>query len=190
MSPSPHSRHGLAGALAALATLAAMIMEFAAPASATPPADPPSTSITQCLGTEAITYTPGLTLTSQQVALDASGTLGPCVTTAGTHFSGGQITFSGSGSLSCSIGGSSAGSAHIVWSGGETSVFAYRGAVSLRPGGVTVLVLTGTVTSGAFTGEKVLSTITLASTDLVACLTPQGLTSTSGPITLDINPLI
>lgn len=183
------SRRRSAGASLATLVLTAFLLltaGLAVPAVAGPPAD----SVVQCLGTEAITYTPGLKLTPQQVSLDAHGTLGPCVSTAGSDFSGGQIAFSGSGELSCSVGGSSSGTATVSWLGGEKSRFTYQGAVSLRPDGVTVLVLTGSVTSGAFAGESVVNTIILASADLTACLSTQGLTNTSGPITLDINPLV
>ncbi|MGW7274439.1 hypothetical protein ACWGH5_28390 [Streptomyces sp. NPDC054864] len=51
---------------------------------------------------------------------------------------------------------------------------------------MTVLLLTGTVTSGDYAGHKLVATITLLSTDITACLNPSGLTSSSGPITITI----
>ena len=60
------------------------------------------------------------------------------------------------------------------------------GSINLKPDGETVFVLTGTVTGGLFAGETVVQTKILLSTDLTACLTPQGLTSVSGPITLTV----
>ncbi|MFF5438895.1 hypothetical protein [Streptomyces achromogenes] len=177
------------GAAAAFA-LTLTSAPFSSAAVPVPVTLPSADSVVQCAGTEAITYEPGLTLTPRQVTLRAEGTLGPCVTLAGSDYSGGQITFQGSGYLSCSVGGSSSGTAEITWLGGERSRFTFQGAVSLRPDGVTILVLTGEVTSGAFVGEKVVNTITLASSDLTDCLTASGLTSTSGPITLNINPLV
>lgn len=151
-------------------------------------ADEP-TPLVECLGTESITYTPGLTTTARDVDLAAQGTVAPCVSVLGPDFAGGQITFDGSGSLSCLAGGNSTGAGTIAWNGGQESEFTYTGGVSLRPLGVTVLVLTGEVTDGAFEGAGMLTTITLASLDLLACLSPQGVTSTGGPITVNINPL-
>lgn len=197
-SPAPTpgrrpSRDAVRRLASPLAAATALLFAAALPAAASTPAPaaaPASTAVVQCAGTEAITYTPGLTTVPQQVRLSAQGTLGPCATTAGPDFSDGRIAFSGAGQLSCTVGGSSSGTAAITWTGGERSAFTYQGAVSLRPDGVTVLVLTGTVTSGSFAGEHVVNTITLASTDLTACLSSRGLTATSGPITLNVNPLI
>ncbi|WP_405657914.1 hypothetical protein OG379_00140 [Streptomyces sp. NBC_01166] len=49
-----------------------------------------------------------------------------------------------------------------------------------------MLVLTGEVTSGDYTGATVIETVVLASTDLTACLSPAGLTSVSGPFTVSL----
>ncbi|MFC9735980.1 hypothetical protein ACFWGM_35000 [Streptomyces roseolus] len=172
-----------ATSLAAAAAIGTVVLG-PRPAAAT---EPPTPASITCLGTEAITYTPGLQFTPRNVTLQADGTLGPCVPLPNVgNFSSGSITFQGSGSLSCSIGGNSSGTANIAWNNGRSSTFSFAGAVSLRPGGVTVLVLTGTVTQGAFKEKTVTNTITLLSTDLTACATPAGLTNTSGPITLTI----
>ncbi|UJW31003.1 hypothetical protein L3Q67_38380 [Saccharothrix sp. AJ9571] len=52
--------------------------------------------------------------------------------------------------------------------------------MNLKPGGTTVLVLTGTVTAGLFNGATVVQTKVLPVTSLTACLTPEGITSSSG----------
>lgn len=173
--------------MVAMATVsAATVMLTASPAAAA--------DLVSCpLGTEAITYTPGLRLPAippappnPPVSLAATGTLVSCVSADQNHTSG-TITFAGAGPLTC-LGGNSTGTGQVTWSdpGTTPSSFSFSGGVSLRPNGVTVLVLTGTVTAGDFTGAAVANTIVLASTDLTACLTPQGLTTTSGPITFTL----
>ncbi|MFI2644303.1 hypothetical protein [Streptomyces sp. NPDC018610] len=87
--------------------------------------------------------------------------------------------------LNC-LGGDSTGTGKVTWSnpGTTPSRFTFTGGISLRPDGVTVLVLTGHVTSGDYQGSTLINAIVLASTDLTACLTPQGLTTISGTISL------
>lgn len=160
---------------------------------ASPPAAATTALVTCPLGTESITYTPGLKLPAlppappnPSVSLSSTGTLAACVS-LDLHHTSGTITFSGGGPLTC-LGGNSSGSGRVTWAnpGTTPSDFAFTGGVSVRPDGVTVLVLTGSVTAGDFTGAAVVNTIVLASTDLTACLTPAGLTTSSGPITLTL----
>jgi hypothetical protein len=49
-----------------------------------------------------------------------------------------------------------------------------------------VLVATGPVTSGDFAGRTIVNTVVITSTDLLACTTPGGLTSTAGPFLVNI----
>ncbi|MFD3741871.1 hypothetical protein ACFWVB_39490 [Streptomyces microflavus] len=180
-------RTRLAAIFTAALTAAGALIAAAPPATA-------ATSLVTCpLGTETITYTPGLRLPAlppappnPSVSLNASGTLGACVSLDLQHTSG-TITFTGAGPLTC-LGGNSSGSGRVTWSnpGTTPSDFTFTGGVSVRPNGVTVLVLSGSVTAGDFTGAAVVNTIVLASTDLTACLTPAGLTTSSGPITLTL----
>ncbi|WP_181792705.1 hypothetical protein [Streptomyces sp. WELS2] len=101
--------------------------------------------------------------------------------TAGTYH------FAGSGNLNC-LGGSSAGSGQIAWSdpGTRPSRFTFTSTLAVRPDGTTVLVSTGPVTAGDYAGHTITNTVVITSTDLLACTTPSGLTSTAGPFLINI----
>ncbi|HSV65301.1 MAG TPA: hypothetical protein VLJ59_05255 [Mycobacteriales bacterium] len=130
------------------------------------------------------TYTPGLTFTERPTSFNTSGALGPCVSSDLTHTSG-TYTAEGNGSLSC-VGGSTTGSGQIAWNGNRHSDFTFTGAISLRPSGETVLVITGTITSGDYTGHTLTEVIVLATTQPTDCFTVSGLTSVSGPLVFTI----
>lgn len=173
-------------ALALTTGLLALGTCLAAPASAAPAAED---GLVSCpLGVQNTSYTPGLTLTTPapHVEVDSSGTLGPCVSTDLGH-TGGTYEFEGSGDLNC-LGGGSAGTGRITWSdpGTVPSRFTYTGTLALRPNGTTVLVATGPVTSGDYAGRTIVSTIVITSTDLLACASPSGLTSASGPFLVTV----
>ncbi|MFI7386398.1 hypothetical protein [Streptomyces sp. NPDC049813] len=172
-----------AAALSALLLATAGLFLSGAPAHA-------SIDLVTCpVGTETTTYSPGLkypATPAPNVSLHATGTVGPCVS-LDLHHTSGSVSFTGSGPLNC-LGGNSSGTGALNWTdaGAATTHFTFTGGVSLRPNGVTVLVLTGNVTSGDYSGHTVLVTITLLSTDLTACLGPAGLTSSSGPLTVTV----
>lgn len=174
----------------ATAALSALLLAMAGLSlSAAAPAQAAVDLVTCPLGTESTTYSPGLkypTTPAPNVSFNATGTVGPCVSLDLNHTSG-AVSFTGSGPLNC-LGGNSSGTGAIDWAnaGAATTHFAFTGGLSLRPNGVTVLLLTGTVTSGDYAGHKLVATITLLSTDITACLSPSGLTSSSGPITITI----
>ncbi|MEU1056079.1 hypothetical protein ABZ397_26455 [Streptomyces sp. NPDC005876] len=140
------------------------------------------------LGVQSTTYTPGLTYTTPppQVDVDVTGTLGPCVSTDLSHTAG-TYTFSGSGNLNC-LTGSSVGIGKITWAnpGTQPSRFSQSYSIALRPNGTTVLVSSGPIISGDYAGHTIVITIVLTSTDLLACLTPQGMTNTSGPFLVTV----
>lgn len=171
-------------ALSATTTIILAALTFPGAASAQA-----SVNLVTCpLGSQTTTYAPGLKLASPapNVSLKSAGNLGPCVALDLQHTSA-SYTFNGTGQLNC-LGGNSAGIGKIDWTdpGTTPSTYSYTAGISLRPDGVTVLVFTGTITSGDYTGQSLLSTVVLASTDLTACLSPSGLTSVSGPFTLSI----
>ncbi|MEW2580962.1 hypothetical protein [Streptomyces syringium] len=53
-----------------------------------------------------------------------------------------------------------------------------------------VTVSTGTITAGKFTGAAVVTEVTLFASSVSACLTPEGLTSASGPTTVTVTRLV
>ncbi|MEV6251309.1 hypothetical protein AB0M38_34885 [Streptomyces sp. NPDC051742] len=145
-------------------------------------------ALLECPGYETATYEPGLTLAPRQVALSASGAIGPCVGLPLDHTNG-TISFTGNGSLSCT-GGSSTGNGRINWTNPQSSssTFDFTAGVGLRPGGVSVLVLTGEIKSGDFKDSTIIFEIVLVPgvSQTLECLTPQGLTTSSGLVNLQI----
>lgn len=135
------------------------------------------------LGTQVGTYSPGLTLLPREVGFTATGTLASCVSPAHPEITGGNFASSGRGSLSC-LTGSTSNTTVYHWNTGQNSTVVGDFAVNLKPGGTTVLVLVGTVTAGLFEGATVAQTKVMPATNLPDCLTPQGLTSVSGPVSL------
>lgn len=131
------------------------------------------------LGTQVGTYSPGMTLLPRQIEFTATGTLGACVSPSHPEITGGTFTSLVVGTFSC-LSGSTSNISTYHWNNGQSSVVEGGFEVNLKPGGTTVLILTGTVIDGLFEGATVVQTKVLPATDLVACLTPEGLTSVSG----------
>ncbi|MFI8949754.1 hypothetical protein ACIGO6_24920 [Streptomyces sp. NPDC053750] len=165
--------------------LGASVVLPAAPATAAADDD----GVVTCpLGVQSTSYSPGLTLATPAPHVDvhSSGTLGPCVSTDLQHTAG-TYTFDGSGNLNC-LGGGSAGTGKIVWADPATqpSHFTFTSSLALRPNGTTVLVATGPITQGDYTGHTIVNTVVITSLDLLACATPGGLTTTSGPFAVTV----
>lgn len=138
-----------------------------------------------CPGTESVTFTPGLLLTTQQVTVHTSRQWGPCVSSDPTVSSGSDAeTFVNT--ISClSLAAAGTGTLTFTWSNKHTSTFAFTKTVS-HPVGQTVVTYTGNITAGEFAGDSVLETITGAAVDLTACLAPPGITSTFGVAVLEV----
>ncbi|MBB5957258.1 hypothetical protein FHS29_003851 [Saccharothrix tamanrassetensis] len=134
------------------------------------------------LGTQVGTYSPGMTLLPRQIDFNATGTLGGCLSPSHPDITGATFTSQVSGTFSC-LAGSTTNTSTYHWNTGHSSTVQGGFEVNLKPGGTTVLVLTGTVVAGLFQGATVVQTKVLPATDLTACLTPQGLTSVSGTVT-------
>ncbi|MGD9486089.1 hypothetical protein WDH52_23070 [Streptomyces sp. TRM70308] len=177
----------LTAGVAALFALGLMPTAQAAPA-APVTSSSQQDALLECPGYETTSYKPGLTLTPRQVALSASGSIGPCLGLPPDHTNG-TILFTGNGELSCT-GGNSTGNGRIDWANDQTSssTFDFTAGVGLRPGGDSVLVLTGEVKSGDFQGSTIIIEIILAAapTQTLECLTTDGLDTSSGLVNLQI----
>ncbi|GHE14483.1 hypothetical protein [Streptomyces alanosinicus] len=139
-----------------------------------------------CLvGSQTGHYQPGLAYTVRPTSFTGQGSVSGCVDLTGHGITGATFTTKGSGTASCLTGTVSSLTTYY-WSNGRSSTVKNTGAIEVKPDGITVLVLTGTVESGQFNGSTVVQTKTLLSTDLTACLTPQGLTSAGGPVTVTL----
>ncbi|MBD0745996.1 hypothetical protein BG418_30645 [Streptomyces sp. CBMA152] len=143
--------------------------------------------LTCLVGSQTGHYQPGLTFTPRPTSFTGQGSVSGCVDLTGHGITGASFTTQGSGTASCLTGTVSSRTTYY-WSDGRSSAVRNTGAIEVKPNGITVLVLTGTVESGEFTGATVVQTKTLLSTDLTACLTPQGLTSAGGPVTVTLTP--
>ncbi len=74
---------------------------------------------------------------------------------------------------------SGSGSCTITWNTGETSAISYHRSANYVLGTL-VIVESGTVTAGEFTGNSVAHVVELLNLDLLACLAEPGLTTASG----------
>jgi hypothetical protein len=170
-------------ALLSATALITSTLAMAAPASASSS----SGSVTCPAGVQSTTYNPGLKYAPPApTSVSSTGTLAGCLSTDGNHTAA-SYSFNGSGSLNC-LTGSSSGTGTIDWSdpGTTPSQFTYTSAITVRPNGITVSTLTGPVSSGDYAGNTISATFVLLSTDLLGCITPQGLTNTSGVFTASL----
>lgn len=165
---------GLLGVLVPVSTMGAQ------PASAAP-----LVNISCPVGSQVGTYMPGLTYEPRDVTFSAHGNVSGCVDVSGHGIAGATFASSGQGTASC-LSGSVSNTTTYHWSSGHSSTVQSTGAINLKPNGITVLVLTGTVVSGLFEGATIVQTKTLLNSNLAACATPEGLTSVGGPITLTV----
>ncbi|MER7195397.1 hypothetical protein [Streptomyces flaveolus] len=135
-----------------------------------------------CPAWQTVQYSPGLTLTPQQVAFTSNLTLGPCVSLRHPTITSGTGHFEGSGMLSCLTG--SPGSYDIVyqWNNGSKSTVRYTFTIDAKPAGETVLTAVGSVINGPFTGAIASHTTLAITADATGCLQPGGISSLAGPI--------
>ncbi|MEU6481047.1 hypothetical protein ABZ858_30050 [Streptomyces sp. NPDC047017] len=166
-----------------LAAVVAVVSADTVPAIAAAPSGAALVDVVCPVGSNISTYTPGLTYTSKPTHFTATGQVSGCVSLSNPALTGANLSAAGDGTASCTSG-SFSNTTVYHWNTGQSSTVVGTGSINLKPDGETVFVLTGTVTSGPFTGATVLQTKVLLSTDLLACLTPGGLTSIAGPITL------
>lgn len=136
-------------------------------------------TLVTCAGTQNLQYSPGLTDTPNTVTASGTNHLGPCVV-PNTSITSGTITFSATGSYSCQdLLGSSEVTNVIQWSDGSSSTLQVT-RTATKVNGQLINTFTGSVTAGTFQGATVVWTITSVSLALLACQTPQGLTSLTG----------
>jgi hypothetical protein len=167
----------------ALVMGAAMAMAVAAPA-----VSAADTELLSCTGTGANTYQPGVTLQPQTVAVSSSAHYEPCVSSTAPTITSGGYQANATSIVSC-LAGSFAITVTISWNTGETTTVTAIGIIAQRPANEVVVVYQGTVTAGRFAGAAVVMTAALVNTTPDQCLTPQGVTGTSGPAAIVITQL-
>ncbi|REE95034.1 hypothetical protein DFJ69_0407 [Thermomonospora umbrina] len=148
-------------------------------------ADPAhAAALTQCQGSETVTYSPGVTFTPQSIEITVSGRFSSCVDVSGRVTSGSYgerfTIFVGCNALLDGFEGRRV----IVWNTGDSSTVEGTGS-STAVAGQVITTFTGTVVQGRFQGRSAVQTVTLVQPGFLKCLTT-GFTGATGPTTLTI----
>jgi hypothetical protein len=154
------------------------LVGFAAPANAIGPT---------CTASSQTTFSPGLTLTPTTQDITFAAGFSNCLTPGRPDITSGTRTGSFTGPRSClsPLPPPSNGTFVVTWNTTQTSTII--GTVTAQDvAGQTVHTITGTVTSGLFTGSAYTEVIAQTSLDLLSCITPPGVRSQSGLGTLTI----
>ncbi len=167
-----------------LALAAVTVLGTAVPAAGPAHAHAPSPAQVQCVGTESVTYRPGVTLAARNIEITTKGRFGSCVDSAGKVTSGSYgerfTIFAGCNDLLDGFEEQRT----IKWSTGDSSVIQATGS-STAVAGQVVTTITGTVTQGRFQGRTALQTVTLPQPGVLQCLST-GFTGATGVTTLTI----
>jgi hypothetical protein len=175
--------------------LVVLALAVAAAVATTTPAHADVVSLT-CTGDATLTFSPGLTNTTQSVtatldaSLGAAAPLGACVNlgvspviTSGDQPGGGSARDRSCTELN--LGGTD-GDTTIDWNGGQSSSTASFTSTATRGLSTTQLIWSGEVTSGQFDGAAFVETYTLLNPNLLQCLTPAGVTQVTGIVVVEI----
>lgn len=142
-------------------------------------------SSTTCTGSSALSYSPGLTFTSQSVSWSVSDTYS--CTSTDTSLTAGGFSVNLSGTASCNTPGivPPQTSITINWNNSQSSTLTLTG-TDVIIDGTEQVTAAGTVTSGEFTGGAVTIVWVYPVLNPLQCLTSQGVTSQSGTVALQI----
>ncbi|MEU3462995.1 hypothetical protein ABZ721_24020 [Streptomyces sp. NPDC006733] len=134
-----------------------------------------------CTTSGTTTYNPGLTYTPQTSAITTQTAFAPCVSLSAPLVTSGarSANFSRPDQSCLTLLESGTGTNTITWNTGQTTTAQFT-VTSTVAGGIRTTTQTGTVTAGLFTGDTFLNVVTAPTTDLLNCVLPGGLTSTSG----------
>ncbi|MDX3763956.1 hypothetical protein [Streptomyces sp. AK02-04a] len=139
-----------------------------------------------CTGTEDVTFDPGLTLIAKPTHVTVNGNLSSCQTSA-PGITSATYREEPTDTLGCAapvVPGT--GTRTYRWNAHDvTSTLTYTRTVS-NVGGAIVVTYTGTITSGLFNGHTATQIITQTPPNPLLCATEEGITATSGPVTLAI----
>jgi hypothetical protein len=140
-----------------------------------------------CIGEEHITYSPGLTNTPQEVEI--AGKAGSsCLSLTEPSITSYAISYDFRSTRECDdLLKEDTFEAIYKWNTGATSTARIESTLT-HVDGQEIFEGTGTIISGLFKGATVVEAFTLLG-NLDACETPEGLTSVSGPIVLEISSL-
>lgn len=137
-------------------------------------------------GNQTVSFSPGVTLTPQNVSVTFNAALGLCVSLTQPQITSGTSSGNVTVALDClDLLSTTTGTQTFNWNDGQSSTLSFTRTVT-NLNGQTVLTLTGPITAGLFTGRTAVFVIVQPALNLLACQTPQGLTSQSGVATLAI----
>lgn len=133
-----------------------------------------------CTENQSVSYSPGLLTTRRPVDVSVHNILS-CTSLTDPAVTRGhvQATIHGLNRSCTDLAAAGSGSYTITWNTGETSTISYNRSASYVLGTL-VIVETGTVTAGKFTGDSTTHIVELLNLTLLACLTEPGLTTASG----------
>ena len=163
----------------------------------TPHAHAAQAALATCIGTDSVTWTPGVTDSPQPITIQESGQWLTCAQVAQGYSLLTNATSSNTlkEEFACNalLNGSPSGTWAIKWGDGvqpATSTYKWTGEVTAVDGNL-VLALTGTIINGRYINDPAEATITYA--NLAATLENEcagsGVTSASGVATFTINNL-
>ncbi|NUO57502.1 MAG: hypothetical protein HOV78_12600 [Hamadaea sp.] len=152
-------------AIAAISLVAAGITVTAASPAAAGALDltclPPSSNVNS--------YSPPLTNQPQQTTVSTTALYGPCTSVSQPAITSGSRTASVTTTASClDLLGSGTLTYTITWNTGQTSTITSN-FTRVVAGAVYEIIATGTVTSGVFAGDTVVTDFTGPSTDITLC---------------------
>jgi hypothetical protein len=141
-----------------------------------------------CAGSAVAGFSPGITNTAATVTITDDWHMGPCVNLAaplelrtGLSTASYQVA-----NLSCtSLDNGSSGTRTIHWSTGTSSTYTYNQTTTAVAGVGLVTVQNGTITSGDFAGDAMLTEEVLAEGQFANCPT-SGVTGASGMVEMTI----
>jgi hypothetical protein len=164
----------------------AVVASLALPAIVLPAVPASAVIDLTCTASSNVTFSPGLLLVERQQTITFNVGYNNCISLSHPEITSGTRSGMFNGPRGClSLPPSAPTTVTLTWNTGATSTASVTG-TGQDVGGQTVHTLTGTVTSGVFTGALFVEVITQAAINLLQCLTPPGVTGQSGVGVLEI----
>jgi hypothetical protein len=140
----------------------------------------------RCDVSATVHFNPGVNLVPRNFGIVASGIITACVdlTMTNPHVVSGTFTATGTGSASCTLGGSADATATVTWllSDGTNDTSTLVGHVQATVFPPTILGF-GVMTNGRFAGDTVTGTLLTVQANPLDCLTDAGVTQAAGTAT-------
>ncbi|RLK58568.1 hypothetical protein [Actinokineospora cianjurensis] len=163
-------------ALTATTALCLLGLLTPTPAQATP-------ALVACVGDVEVNFTPGLTYTTQTVAVSGSENATTCTSLTHPNLRSFSAPFSGSTERSClALLAEGTGDETLLWDNSTTSHWEWTSHPT-QTGSALVVATTGLITSGTLAGATVTQELVVTANTLDACTQPGGLTQLDGAST-------